>query len=369
MKNHRATIAASLFPFLFILLCAAQTPFRGLKPGQHTRTDVERVLGQPVSQPSQTLIEYAANGGLKKIYVQYRPDSAVLEKVEVLIAQPMARDALMQQLNVKVEPVSTHVDSSGRLMEYFGPKECLVFSYETAENAGGVSRVGFYSQELFSAAIAVPNAETVQSSQPPTAVTNSATAPPTLGPGAPPPPPAQLGRTGQTTIDLTRDQDFRVRLLTPLSTKTSNKGDKITAQVLQPAALSGDIMEGSVRSSKSGAKLKGKSVLNFTFDTLHHQGKAIRVQSNVKTFVNSKGQENIDEEGQVVRKKNNLGKVAAATAIGALIGGLAAGGKGAGIGAGVGAIASLVLVEVAVDGANVSLAPGSEFLLSVRAIR
>jgi hypothetical protein len=53
--------------------------------------------------------------------------------------------------------------------------------------------------------------------------------------------------------------------------------------------------------------------------------------------------------------------------VGALIGGLAGGGKGAVIGAGVGGAASLILVEVAAQGANVSFAPGSEFVLAVRA--
>jgi hypothetical protein len=157
-----------------------------------------------------------------------------------------------------------------------------------------------------------------------------------------------------------------VKLLTPISTSTNKKGDKITAQVVEPAEMSGDIVEGTIRNSNSGGKVKGKSTLNLSFEALHHGDQVIPIQANVKQVTNSSGKQNVDEEGQVVEKKNNVGKIAAATAVGALIGGLAAGGKGAAIGAGVGAAGSLILVEVAAQGANVSFASGSEFVLAVR---
>jgi hypothetical protein len=174
---------------------------------------------------------------------------------------------------------------------------------------------------------------------------------------------SSIGVCAQT---IPADTDFRVRLLVPISTETNKKGDKITAQVLSPDGFKGDVMEGKVNRATGGGKVKGESVLNFSFTTLNHAGKAVPVQSSVKSVVNSQGQANVDEEGQVVRKKNNLGKVALATGAGALIGALAGGGKGAAIGAGIGAAASLIFIEVAVKGANVSFAPGSEFLLSVK---
>lgn len=168
---------------------------------------------------------------------------------------------------------------------------------------------------------------------------------------------------------ISSDTAFTVRLLSPLNTETSRKGDKVAARVLQPTAFSGGVLEGTVRQAKSGGKINGKSVLNFSFDTLNHGGQALPVQATVKSIANSKGQPNLDEQGQIVKKKNNLGKIAAGTAVGALIGGLAGGGKGAAIGAGVGAGASLVLVEVAAEGANVSFAPGSEFVLSLKSVQ
>lgn len=171
---------------------------------------------------------------------------------------------------------------------------------------------------------------------------------------------------GAFSQDLKNDTDFRVKLLGPISTETNQKGDKITAQVVTPEGFKGDIMEGEIRESKSGGKIKSTSVLNFQFDTLHHAGKDIKVQSSVKSMYNSKGKENVDEEGRVISKKNNLGKTAAATAGGAVLGGILGGAKGAAIGAGVGAAASLVLIQVATEGANVKFDTGSEFDLTVK---
>lgn len=166
-----------------------------------------------------------------------------------------------------------------------------------------------------------------------------------------------------------RDSEFQVKLLSPINTQTSRKGDKITAQVLDPASFKGDILEGRIDEAKSGGKIKGKSVLHFTFQTLNHGGRAIAVQSSVRSVTNSQGKQDVDEEGQIIKKKNNLGKAAVGTGVGALIGGIAGGAKGAAIGAGVGAAASIVFIEVAVSGANVSFAPGSQFLLSVNQLQ
>jgi hypothetical protein len=162
------------------------------------------------------------------------------------------------------------------------------------------------------------------------------------------------------------ETEFRAKLLGPLNTQTSRKGDAVTAQVISPQAFQGGILEGKVQESKSGGKVKGTSVLNFSFDKLNHNGKVIPVQSSIKGVVNSKGVQNADEEGRVVKKKNNLGKMAIATGLGAAIGAAVGGGKGAAIGAGAGAAAGLIFIEVGVEGANVSFAPGSEFILAVK---
>jgi hypothetical protein len=160
--------------------------------------------------------------------------------------------------------------------------------------------------------------------------------------------------------------DFRVKLTAPLSTETNQKGDKISALVLTPPEFANTIVEGEVKESKGGGKVTGKSVLTFTFHNLVQDGKSIPINSEVKEIYNSKGKSNVDEEGRVIEKKSNVGKVAAVTGVGALIGALAGGAKGAAVGAGAGAAAALVLIQVGAKGAQISFAPGSEILLSVK---
>jgi hypothetical protein len=174
---------------------------------------------------------------------------------------------------------------------------------------------------------------------------------------------APVALPGQVIKDNT---DFRVKLTAPLSTETNRKGDKITAIVLQPAEFANAVMEGEVKESKSGGKVSGKSVLNFTFHNLVLGDRTVPVNSEVKGLFNSKGKENVDEEGRIIEKKSNVGKMAAVTGAGALIGALAGGAKGAAIGAGAGAATALVLIQVGAKGAQVTFAAGSEILLSVR---
>lgn len=162
------------------------------------------------------------------------------------------------------------------------------------------------------------------------------------------------------------ETEFRVKLLGPISSETSQKGDKITSQVISPQEFADYFMEGQIRQAKKG---KGKSSLSFYFDTLEtpdHSAKS-HIESSIKSVVNSQGKADVDEEGNVIRKTNNLGKAALATGAGALIGALAGGGKGAAIGAGVGAAAAIMFIELRGDSATrVTFAPGSEFVMSVK---
>jgi len=163
-----------------------------------------------------------------------------------------------------------------------------------------------------------------------------------------------------------QETEFRVKLLGPLHSDNNKKGDKVTATVTAPPQFAGAIMEGKITQSKSSGKIKGTSVLSFTFETLHYQNRPMPVTSQVKAVINSKGQRDVDEEGRMVKKKNQLGTLAAVAGAGAIIGALAGGGKGAAIGAGAGAAAALLFIQVGTEGASVSFAAGSEFVLMVK---
>ncbi|MBI2686795.1 MAG: hypothetical protein HYX27_10800 [Acidobacteria bacterium] len=172
------------------------------------------------------------------------------------------------------------------------------------------------------------------------------------------------------TAPIGKDVAFRVQLTSGLNSKENKKGDKISAVVVEPQEYKGATMEGTVDEAKSSGKVNKSSTLRFSFSSLVLQnGDKVDVQSQVKGYKNSKGKEGQDDEGNMVEKSGNLGKVGIGTAVGAGIGALAGGGKGAAIGAGVGAAASVLLVSVAVKGPSVTFAPGSELELSVTDMR
>src|SRR5712664_585372 len=87
---HR-TLIVILFVLLSCAVCFGQSSFKGLTPGKATRSDVERMLGQPVNKLSETLYEYAPPEvktyhqiSCGQIFVQYRKQSRVVERIEVL---------------------------------------------------------------------------------------------------------------------------------------------------------------------------------------------------------------------------------------------------------------------------------------------
>src|SRR5579871_3218476 len=167
-------------------------------------------------------------------------------------------------------------------------------------------------------------------------------------------------------IAAAQEMELQVELMGALGTQTSHKGDRLFARVASPDSFKGDTLEGRVTEVRSGGKIRGTSVLNFTFETLQHAGQAVPIASQVKSVANSKGQTDVDEEGRVIRKGSNVGKALGGTGLGGLIGGLAGGAKGAAIGAGAGAAASIVLIEVAAEGPAIRFDPGSKVTLSAR---
>jgi outer membrane protein OmpA-like peptidoglycan-associated protein len=166
---------------------------------------------------------------------------------------------------------------------------------------------------------------------------------------------------------MAQEIEMKVELMGPLGTKTSHKGDRVFARVVQPDGLKGDTVEGAVKEVRSGGKLHGNSVLNFSFETLQHGGQAVQIGTEIRAFRNSKGQAEVDEEGRIIRRGGgNTGKAVAGTAAGGLIGGLAGGLKGAAIGTGVGAAASIAVIEITADSPDIRFDAGSIITLSAK---
>jgi hypothetical protein len=167
------------------------------------------------------------------------------------------------------------------------------------------------------------------------------------------------------------NQEFVVKLLSPLSTKTSKPGDAFTASVQSPAQFQGGIMEGRITSLKKAEKGvgKGKTEILFEFNTLTFSGQTAHVAADLHDISNSKGVKDVDEEGRVIGKSSNK-KRFLSTALGAgggaLIGGLTGGATGAVIGGVAGGAAGLAIgLTMTSTASDIELQPGSLFTLTV----
>jgi hypothetical protein len=165
------------------------------------------------------------------------------------------------------------------------------------------------------------------------------------------------------------DKEFVVKLMSPISTKTSQRGDSFTAQVVSPAEYQGAVMEGKITDVKKAKKGNAKAAILFQFQTLTVGDKTAPITADLKQVANSKGVKEVDEEGRAIGKSSNkkkAGSALAGAAVGSLIGGLAGGAKGAAVGAGAGAAAGLLFaVTLTASGTDMEFAPGSEFTLAV----
>ncbi len=165
-----------------------------------------------------------------------------------------------------------------------------------------------------------------------------------------------------------KDAEMTVRLLSPISTKTSQKGDRFSAQVITPEQYKDAALEGRIN-SVTRAQGRDKAGISFAFETMTISGPPSLIQADLKDVTNSKGVKSVDEEGRAIGKssqKKTAGSVAGGAAAGALIGGLMGGARGAAIGAGGGAAAGLIFaIKFTTSGSDMEFAPGSQLLLDV----
>jgi hypothetical protein len=150
--------------------CFAQSAYKGLTPGQSTRADVERVLGQPVKSVSKTLVEYKSPEAAGKLFVQYRNDSpaAIVERIEMACPDYACAVAGISQLRPpdeeedarKVEPPGGWLSAQPpwKRMWYWGAPRFVVYTeLRKADNPNPLPdaevRLGFYSKELYEGAV------------------------------------------------------------------------------------------------------------------------------------------------------------------------------------------------------------------------
>ncbi|HEX8736839.1 MAG TPA: hypothetical protein VF721_16015 [Pyrinomonadaceae bacterium] len=184
------------------------------------------------------------------------------------------------------------------------------------------------------------------------------------------------GNTGINNNNNNNNYDFVVpngtRLVavlnTPLSTRTTQNGERFTMEVTAPAQYRGAIIEGTVATAERSGRVSGRAEMGLNFETIRlRNGQTYRFTGLIDSVRNASGDTvGINNEG-AVRDGNQTTKTVTragiGAALGALIGAIAGGGQGAAIGAGVGAGAGAgsVILQGRDD---LRLDAGTEFNLS-----
>ena len=143
---------------------------------------------------------------------------------------------------------------------------------------------------------------------------------------------------------------FRARLLAPLTTQFSRKGDMVAAQVIEPAQMQGGILVGEVQEVKAGGSAGKVSTIQFEIQTLHMAGKAAPLSATLTEIRNNRGQAGTDEEGNALESGGGT-----LSMVGSAITGVFSRSAGP--------------VHLTAKAANLSFATGSEMVLQVQGRR
>jgi hypothetical protein len=96
-------------------------------------------------------------------------------------------------------------------------------------------------------------------------------------------------------IDLSGpNSNFLVKLTSSMSAESSEPGDPVTGVVIAPVPLRGGRVEGSIDRAD-------RSFLDFSFHTVHFEGKSLPIESEVTSVVSSKGNLGRDDLDQRIR--------------------------------------------------------------------
>ena len=181
---------------------------------------------------------------------------------------------------------------------------------------------------------------------------------PSLNKAAPKPAPKPIVPVGT---------NLKIRLNDTLSSKESRAGDKFTATVMDPVRFNEATLHGHVRSIVKSGKVKGKTTMNLSFDSIDMPDGKNGVLHGYVTRVYGSESGQTDEEGGVEsgsRGKQTVKRTGVGATAGAILGGIMGGGKGAAIGLILGGAAGAG--SLAIKGSKeLRLESGTEMLIHV----
>ena len=160
--------------------------------------------------------------------------------------------------------------------------------------------------------------------------------------------------------------ELRIRLSTPVSTKTGRVGDTFKATVVSPSTYESATVEGRIATLNKSGRVSGKTEMGLAFDTLTlSDGRQTRIDADLVKVYESENVKKVDEEGRVEsgsRTRDSQVRGGVGAAAGAIIGGIVGGGKGAVIGLILGGAAGVGSVYVE-GNKDLILEPGTEMVI------
>jgi hypothetical protein len=160
--------------------------------------------------------------------------------------------------------------------------------------------------------------------------------------------------------------ELRIRLSTPISTKTGRVGDTFKATVVSPSSYESFTVDGHIATLNKSGRVSGKTEVGLAFDMLTApDGRQRRIDADLVKVYESENVKKVDEEGRVEsgsRTKDSEVRGGIGAAAGAILGGIIGGGKGAVIGLILGGAAGVGSVYVEGD-KDLVLDPGTEMVI------
>lgn len=151
---------------------------------------------------------------------------------------------------------------------------------------------------------------------------------------------AAQGRRPGRNVLIPDGTELRIRLDTPISSKTNQEGDRFTASVVEPRAYEGATITGHIAKIDRSGRLTGRTEMALDFDTITLNGRSGEFHGQIVKIFATESVKSVDEEGNVEtasKTKDTEIRGIGGAALGGIIGAIAGGGKGAAIGAIIGA--------------------------------
>lgn len=173
-------------------------------------------------------------------------------------------------------------------------------------------------------------------------------------------------------LNIPNGTELRIRLSSPISTKTARVDDTFQATVVQPSTYESATVEGHIATLSRSGRVTGKTEVGLAFDSVTtSDGRFARIDGELVRIYESENVKRVDEEGRVEtgsRTRDTEVRGGVGAVAGAILGGIVGGGKGALIGLIVGGAAGVGTVYVE-GNKDLVLGPGTEMIIRVASSR